>query len=96
MAPAALAAPFINLFCIILLGIILGWWYALGLLIAALLALIVIHFLNKVLKSVKMRESLLNDNRLKLINDMVLGIRTIKCYAWGLLYLDKVKALRKK
>ena len=36
-----------------------------------------------------------NDNRLKLINDMVTGIRTIKCYAWEDHYLKKIEEARK-
>ena len=35
-----------------------------------------------------------NDERMKLINDMVTGIRTIKSYAWENHYLRKVREQR--
>ena len=37
---------------------------------------------------------MVNDERMKLVNDMVVGIRTIKCYAWELHYLDKIHKKR--
>lgn len=92
MSPTAFAAPFINIFCIILIGIILGWWYSLGLVISFFFIIIIFHIQNNLLRKVKTQETVINDNRIKLINDMVIGIRTIKCYAWELLYLDKINA----
>lgn len=43
-----------------------------------------------------MKEIELNDTRLKMINDLIVGIRTIKCYAWELLYFDKINQIRAK
>lgn len=40
------------------------------------------------LKNLKGKESGVNDDRLKFVNDVVVGSRTIKCYAWELHYLD--------
>ena len=45
-------------------------------------------------KKFKVRESSINDNRLKCINDLVVGIRTIKASAWENHYLKKAIALR--
>jgi len=42
----------------------------------------------------KMKEAVLNDSRIKLINDLVTGIRTIKCYAWENHYIKKIKETR--
>jgi hypothetical protein len=39
---------------------------------------------------------MLNDNRMKLVNDLVTGIRTIKSYAWENHYLKKIKEIRAK
>lgn len=33
-------------------------------------------------------ESGINDERLKLVNDLVVGCRTIKCYAWENYYIQ--------
>lgn len=45
-------------------------------------------------KHFKLHDSKITDNRLKLINDIVVGIRTIKCYGWENFYLDKIKKVR--
>jgi hypothetical protein len=37
-----------------------------------------------------------NDQRMKLVNDMVTGIRTIKSYAWENHYLQKILQIRKE
>lgn len=33
-----------------------------------------------------MKEAKVNDERLKTVNDLVLGVRTIKCYGWEVFY----------
>jgi hypothetical protein len=48
------------------------------------------------MKSIKIKESLANDERMKLVNDMIVGIRTIKCYAWELHYIKKLREIRKR
>lgn len=46
------------------------------------------------MKSAKRNEAALTDERLKFVNDMVVGARTIKCYGWENHYLTKVKDTR--
>ena len=46
------------------------------------------------LKALKANESQINDERLKFVNDVVVGCRTIKCYAWENHYLKAITALR--
>jgi hypothetical protein len=53
-------------------------------------------FSGRLSKSLKMKDSALNDERLKLINDMVVGVRTLKSYGWENHYLKKITAVRKK
>lgn len=36
----------------------------------------------------------MNDNRMKLVNDLINGIRTIKCYAWENHYLKSIRRIR--
>ncbi len=42
----------------------------------------------------KQSEAMRNDERRKLINDMITGIRTIKAYAWENHYSSKVREQR--
>ena len=46
--------------------------------------------IGKKIKFYKIKEAMINAQRIKLISDMVVGIKTIKCYAWEKLYLDKI------
>lgn len=48
------------------------------------------------LRNLKAKESAVNDERLKFVNDVVVGCRTIKCYAWEHHYLKAITAIRKK
>lgn len=43
-----------------------------------------------------MKDSAINDERLKLVNDMVVGVRTIKSYGWENHYLKKITDVRKR
>jgi hypothetical protein len=38
----------------------------------------------------------MTDDRMKLVNDMVQGIRTIKCYGWEEHYVRKINEIRDK
>ena len=51
--------------------------------------------IGKLLGKFKAKEASFNDERLKLVNDMINGIRTIKCYGWEYHYLEKLKQARK-
>ena len=42
-----------------------------------------------------MKDSAINDERLKLVNDMVVGVRTIKSYGWEKHYIEDLKSIRK-
>jgi ABC-type multidrug transport system fused ATPase/permease subunit len=88
--PFALAAIFLNCFFYILLGVSVGWKYSLGCFIFWILLFVVAHTAGTVIKNLKHKMSISNDKRLSLINDMIIGIRTIKCYAWENHYLKKL------
>ena len=36
------------------------------------------------------------DDRMKLVSDVVQGVRTIKCYGWEKHYIDRIKEVRNK
>ena len=46
-------------------------------------------------KNLKAAESGMNDDRLKLVNDLVIGCRTIKCYGWENHYIQRINDIRK-
>jgi ABC-type multidrug transport system fused ATPase/permease subunit len=96
MIPIILAGPCIVLITCALITISAGWQYALLTLILWLSVLVMQHYTNKLSIWIKMKESVLTDQRLKLINDLVQGIRTIKSYAWEKHYMKKIQDIRKK
>ena len=51
---------------------------------------------TELLKHYKGIESGINDERLKLVNDLVVGSRTIKCFGWENFYIDRINEIRKK
>ena len=54
------------------------------------------HCCNQYTKKYRMIDAQFSDQRMKLINDLVSGIRTIKSYAWENHYLQKIKSIRNK
>ena len=48
------------------------------------------------IKRLKRKEAQCTDERLKLITDMVTGVRTIKCYGWENHYTEKITTIRNK
>lgn len=61
-----------------------------------ILMLIGQHFTTLYQKTLKAQEGICNDERMKLVGDMVAGIRTIKTYGWEEHYLAKIKEQRGK
>jgi hypothetical protein len=47
------------------------------------------------MKDLQLSQASKNDQRMKLVNDMVNGIRTIKSYGWETHYLEKITEVRK-
>lgn len=96
MAPFCLVSPFINIACYGLIWFISGWPYAVMLFGLWILTLTCQALVTSYQKRMKQAEAMCNDERMKLINDMVTGIRTIKAYAWENHYCEKVIQQRKK
>ena len=61
-----------------------------------IVALVLQMVSGSALRNLKAKESAVNDERLKFINDIVVGCRTIKCYAWEHHYLKAITAIREK
>jgi len=96
MLPQVVVAPIVSLFSIGLISYFYKVEY--GLITLAFLAvLLVMQFLTGTgIKKLKRTEAKYTDERLKLITDMVTGVRTIKCYAWENHYLEKITSARNK
>lgn len=88
------AAPLITLLCMYYISRNNGWWYSLVTLAVWIGCLIGQAICNHYTKILKAKDAVLSDHRMKLINDLVNGIRTIKSYAWEHHYLKKIKEIR--
>ena len=94
--PVLFAAPFINIFACVFLAEAVGWQYT-GIVFGLwLLTMVLQYYSSKKSREIRGIESRINDERMKLVNDMVVGCRTIKCYGWEEHYIKKVAEIRKK
>ena len=94
--PLLFAAPFINIWACYFLSLSIGIKYTL-LVFACWVATMFFQYLStELLKYYKGVESGINDERLKLVNDLVVGSRTIKCFGWENFYIDRINEIRKK
>lgn len=94
--PIMIAVPFINLWAGFLLSDIIGLNYTLLVLAFWVFNMCIQWFSSTRFKKFKGAESAINDERLKHINDLVVGCRTIKCYGWENHYVDKINEVRKR
>ena len=94
--PLLLIFVFVNALAYTMIGILSSWTNSLIVFCVWLLMLSLQVCSGKASKYLKGKEGALTDWRLKLVNDMVVGIRTLKCYGWEHHYLDKVKNVRQK
>lgn len=95
MAPFGLASPFINFCCYGLIWYIAGWYYALMMFGLWVVTISMQVCSTRATKAIKQQEAMRNDERMKLVNDMITGIRTIKAYAWETHYAQKVTDQRR-
>jgi ABC-type multidrug transport system fused ATPase/permease subunit len=94
--PLILAFLPVNAFAYMIIGFTSTWYNSLIVFCVWVVMLLFQIFSGHISKSLKMKDSALNDERLKLINDMVVGVRTLKSYGWENHYLNKITAVRKK
>lgn len=89
------ASPFVILIAGYLLWDLVGWQKTLISFSFWILNMLAELYATRVGKAIKAKESAINDSRLKYINDMVIGCRTIKCYGWENHYINNIERLRK-
>jgi ABC-type multidrug transport system fused ATPase/permease subunit len=91
-----IAAPFVNLVAYTVLIFTSGWIYA-GITFGIWVAIMIMQeYSSRITKTLKGKESVCNDERQKLVNDMIIGARTIKSYGWENHYISKVQGARNK
>ena len=93
-SPLILAFPFVNGFAYVVIGLTSSWLNALIVFAVWVVMILCQITTGKCAKRVKMADSALNDERLKLVNDMVVGVRTLKGYGWENHYLNKITTVR--
>lgn len=92
--PIIPAMPFILFLCLFYIAWGSEVLYAVYTFLIWLLVVVLQMICNKIGERLKEKESILSDQRMKLVNDLVTGIRTIKSYAWENHYLKKIRLLR--
>ena len=86
-SPLILAFPIVNAFAYAVIGLTSNWLNSLIVFGIWIFMLLVQFFAGKLAKRIRMKFSGCNDERLKLVNDMVVGVRTLKSYGWENHYL---------
>ena len=96
LTPILFATPLVTVLCLFYIYWGSGIEYA-GITLAVWFSCIFGQFyVNSITRKLRSQDALLSDSRMKLINDLVAGIRTIKSYAWENHYLKKIKEVRNK
>ena len=96
MTPIILVAPLIVAECLVFVWLSSQWYFVISTLLCWVICIGCQWAAASFAKKLKEQEAMLNDTRLKLIQDMIVGIRTIKCYAWENHYLKKIIDKRKE
>lgn len=94
--PMVPAAPLIMLLCLYYIARSNGVMYSVYTFIVWMASMIGQLLVNRYTRIYKAQDAMLSDQRMKLINDLVSGIRTIKSYAWENHYLKKISEIRNK
>ena len=91
-----LASPLLNFICYGFLVSSIGWAYTL-VVFACWIALTLCQWLaGTYYKQHRMAMGGLTDKRLDVVNDLIVGCRTIKCYGWEKHYIERIGDLRRK
>ena len=95
-SPLIMAFPIVNGFAYIIIGFQSSWINS-AIVFGVWLIMVAIQVYNgRAARSLKMKDSAMNDERLKLVSDMVVGVRTLKSYGWENHYMNKITSVRKR
>jgi ABC-type bacteriocin/lantibiotic exporter with double-glycine peptidase domain len=95
-APFCLGAPLVNFVVMGVVGYMSHWSDAILILVFSIVMFATMGISGKYMRDFKIVESELNDTRVKLVSDMVTGIRTIKTHGWEKNYFRKIENARAK
>ena len=84
------ASPLINILTYVVLGFMIGWEYTAVVFGLWLLLMFCQKTASDFTRKYQMLQSKCNDERLKIVNDLIVGCRTIKCYGWEKHYIDRI------
>jgi ABC-type bacteriocin/lantibiotic exporter with double-glycine peptidase domain len=73
----------------------LGWTFVVGL-VVLLLLLPYNFFVSRFMRAFNVEQMRCKDERLKLTNELLMGIRVVKLYAWERPMVDKIAAIRQR
>ena len=90
ISSVVIAAPFVNVVAYSVLVFTSGWQYALITFGIWVVIMMMQEYSSRWTKTLKGKESVCNDERQKLVNDMIIGARTIKSYGWENHYISKI------
>ena len=95
-SPLIIAFPIVNLFTYVIIGLTSSWTNS-AIVFGVWIFMVAVQITaGRLSKAIKMRDSGFNDERLKLVNDMVVGVRTLKSYGWENHYLSKITKVRSR
>lgn len=96
LVPFCISKPIINLVVIVFYSVTEHWSYGATILFWYLFMNLMQIASGAKAKELKIEEGQANDVRVKLISDMITGIRTIKSYGWEKNYMEKINDARSK
>lgn len=89
--PTVFVAPYINMVAYGIMWYMVNWQSSLITFVTWVVVLSLQHSTSLLLKKGVQKESGFSDERQKVVNDMVVGARTIKSYGWENHYIEKIK-----
>ena len=93
-SPLIFSFPIVNIFAYCIIGVTSSWINSLIVFGVWIFMLVIQFSVGKLGRKIRFKYSACNDERLKLVNDMVVGIRTLKSYGWEKHYLKKITGVR--
>ena len=96
ISPFFISAPITNIAVMVLVGVTSSWIDSAIIFAFYLLMLAMQIWSAGKQKNLKQQEGIENDQRVKLVSDMVGGIRTIKSYGWETHYQQKIEEARSR
>ena len=79
-APITLSLPFLNIVVYFMIWIKIGIRYCIGILLITIITTVILLILSKIDERFTYKEGIYNDEWVNLINDTIVGIKTIKCF----------------